>query len=222
MTTPRRPAAYIRIAGTDSWACHAMRQAASQRGWPAPVIYAEDQAMADGSYGQAMGRLEAAIAAGRHDALLLAAPANPGQLMRLLALCTKTGVAVSFLAGPAASAQGTTAAEAGSVTSPDLAAEAWDVLARARLEALGGIFPGWRIWLDRHGWHARRRDNFLQRRGPGAPAFHVNAGTALDLAAQLYWQQTAETAAPAGSQASILSPPPQNCPVGAAPQQVTA
>jgi hypothetical protein len=45
--------------------------------------------------------LEAAISAGRHDALLLAGPVtvsgNPARLMRLLSSCTKHGVAVEIL-----------------------------------------------------------------------------------------------------------------------------
>ena len=35
----------------------------------------------------------------------------------------------------------------------------------------------------------------------GAPAFHVSAGNAIDLAAQLCWQQAAEDHAPDGCQA---------------------
>jgi hypothetical protein len=89
------------------------------------------------------------------------------------------------------------------------AAESWDVLAQARLEALAGLFPEWRIWLDRNGWHARRRgDSFLQGYRPGAPAFHVRADNALDLAAQICWQQAADEHAPDGCQASIHPPPP--------------
>ena len=46
-------------------------------------------------------RLEAAISAGRHDTLLRAGPAtargNPARLMRLLASCTKHGVAAEVL-----------------------------------------------------------------------------------------------------------------------------
>lgn len=197
MAAPRHPAAYIRIPGAASWARHAMQQAAAQRDWPLPVIYAEDMTATDGSYGPALDRLETAVAAGRHDALLIAVPFNPGQLMRLLSRCTKTGVAVSFLPAPAASAHGATTAQ------PDASrqdqpppAEEWDILARARLEALTGLYPGWRVWLDRHGWHARRRDNFRQGYQPGAPAFHVNAGTALDLAARLCRQQAAEAHTP--------------------------
>ena len=69
---------------------------------PAPVVYADDNAppLADG-YGPALARLEAAISAGRHDTLLLAGPAaargNPARLMRLLASCTRHGVAVEVL-----------------------------------------------------------------------------------------------------------------------------
>jgi hypothetical protein len=253
MTSPQHPAAYIRIPG--AWARHTMMQEARQRGWPAPEIYAEDERAADGSYGPALHRLEAAIVAGRHDALLMAAPGDPGLLMRLLSHCTKHGVAVSFLPGPAASAAGAAPAPAGAAPAPADAApapgraarapgragpaparaapapgraapavaasvaqpsESWDVLAQARLEALAGLFPDWRVWLDRSGWHARRRDSFVQGYRPGAPAFHVIAANALDLAAQLCWQQAAEAHTPDGCQASMLCPPPWGSLTGSA------
>jgi hypothetical protein len=209
MTSPRHPAAYIRIPG--AWARHTMMQEAAKRAWSAPEIYAEDEPAADGSYGPALHRLEAAIVAGRHDALLISAPGDPGLLMRLLSHCTQHGVAVSFLPGPAASASGATLAPAdgaAAVPSVNPSSENWDVLAQARLEALAGLFPDWRVWLDRSGWHARRRDSFVQGYRPGAPAFHVTAANALDLAAQLCWQQAAETHTPDGCQASMLCPPP--------------
>jgi hypothetical protein len=208
MTCPRRPAAYIRVPGPGAWARHAMSQAASQRGWPAPVVYAEDDAGQDGGYGPALDRLERAIGAGRHDALLIAAPGDPGQLMRLLARCTRQGVAVSFLPGLAAMADGATAAPAADPRSQSAAqpqCEAWDVLARARMEALASLFPGWRIWLDRNGWHGRRRGEYMQGFRPGTPAFHVSASSALDLAAQLCWQQAAAEHTPDGCQASAGS-----------------
>jgi hypothetical protein len=235
MTSPRHPAAYIRVAG--AWARHTMMDEAGQRGWPAPEIYAEDEPAAGESYGQALHRLEVAIVAGRHDALLMSGPGDPALLMRLLSHCTKHGVAVSFLpGGPAAAVVGTAqgsasraASATASGTDPALASapapasadqrahsapggsppsESWDVLAQARLEALAGLFPDWRVWLDRSGWHARRRDSFVQGYRPGAPAFHVTAANALDLAAQLCWQQAAETHTPDGCQASMLCPPP--------------
>jgi hypothetical protein len=238
MTSPQHPAAYIRI--PSAWARHTMMQEARQRGWSIPEIYAEDERASDGSYGPALHRLEAAIVAGRHDALLMAAPGDPGLLMRLLSHCTKHGVAVSFLPGPAASAAGAAPAPAGASRAPAGAApapagasrasagasrasagaapaaapgiaepsESWDVLAQARLEALARLFPDWRVWLDRSGWHARRRDSFVQGYRPGAPAFHVRAATALDLAAQLCWQQAAEAHTPDGCQATMLCPPP--------------
>jgi hypothetical protein len=92
---------------------------------------------------------------------------------------------------------------------PGRVGESWDVLARARLEALAGLFPDWRVWLDPHGWHARRRgDSFLQGYRSGAPAFHVSADNALDLAAQICWQQAADEHAPDGCQARMHPPPP--------------
>ncbi len=71
MADPRHPAAYIRAApgsGGDALARQheAVAEAARQRGWPAPVVYAEgdDLGQAEG-YGSALARLEAAIGAGR-------------------------------------------------------------------------------------------------------------------------------------------------------------
>jgi hypothetical protein len=83
------------------------------------------------------------------------------------------------------------------------------MLARTRLEALAEIYPAWRIWLDQHGWHARRRGSgFVQGYRPGAPVFYVHADTATELAAQLCWQHAADAHAPEGCQARILPPPP--------------
>jgi len=212
MISPRRPAAYVRIPGAGGWARHAMAREASARGWPAPVVYSEEDSHDDGHYGHALQRLERAITAGRHDALLIAAPGDPSKVMGLLSQCTKHGVAVSFLPAPAASAAGAAAAPAADAhgharaapaapAAPAPPAESWDVLAQARLEALARLFPGWRIWLDRHGWHARRRGDYMQGFRPGTPAFHVSASSALDLAAQLCWQQAAEKHAPDGCRA---------------------
>jgi len=86
-------------------------------------------------------------------------------------------------------------------------AEQWDVLPRARLEALAALYPAWRIWLDEHGWHARRRNGYLQDYRPGAPAFYVRADTATELAAQLCWQQAADTHAPYGCAAGARRQP---------------
>ncbi len=73
------------------------------------------------------------------------------------------------------------------------------LLARARLEALSGLFPGWRIWLDERGWHARRRHTpYMQVSSEGAPAYCVHADSPADLAAQLCWQQAADRHAPDG------------------------
>jgi len=217
MTSPQRPAAYIAIPGADGWARHAMTREASSRGWPPPVIYAEDGSGSDAGEGQALARLERAITAGRHDALLISAAGDPGKVMGLLSRCTRHGVAVSFVPGLPAYAAGAAAAPAAATaaaipapveadepvaTAPRSRAESWDVLAQARLEALAQLFPAWRIWLDRNGWHGRRRGDYMQGYRSGVPAFHVSAHSALDLAAQLCWQQAAESYAPEGCQAS--------------------
>jgi hypothetical protein len=94
MTEPRRPAAFIRAgpgsgAGATARERQAVADAARQRGWPAPVVYADDDQGRPGSDDTALARLEAAIVAGRHDALLLAgqgavSDGGPALLMRLL------------------------------------------------------------------------------------------------------------------------------------------
>jgi Resolvase, N terminal domain len=212
-----RPAAYIRSAfGDDAdLARHheAVAEGARQRGWPPPVVYAEDPSLAEG-YGPALARLEAAIEAGRHDALLItdpgAATGTATHLMRLLFRCTRHGVVVGFLLPPAPGGSDPmgpqpTGSWAGSRPAAEdelpfpVRREAWGVLARARIEALSELFPGWRIWLDQAGWHARRRDAiYLQARTTGAPAFSVHADNPTDLAAQLCWQQAADRHAPNG------------------------
>jgi hypothetical protein len=72
------------------------------------------------------------------------------------------------------------------------------VLTDAGVAALTELFPGWRVWADGFGWHARRRGLYLQSYHSGAPAFCVHAGTAAELAGQLRWQQAADTHAPFG------------------------
>jgi hypothetical protein len=193
-----------------------MMLAARQRRWPAPKIYAETGE--DGEDGQALARLERAITAGRHDAVLMPPPGDPSHLMRLLMHCTRHGVTVTFVAAqvpaprapvtPVTPAVAAAANDSRQAAHPPRPRESWDVLARARLEALAGLFPDWRVWLDRNGWHARRREGFLQGYRPGAPVFSVSADTATDLAAQLCWQQAADAHAPDGCHASIMAPPP--------------
>jgi hypothetical protein len=73
------------------------------------------------------------------------------------------------------------------------------LLADAGVEALGELFPRWRIWVDLNtGWHACRRGGFIQDYHQGAPAFSVHATSAFELAAQLRWQEAAEMHAPFG------------------------
>jgi hypothetical protein len=184
MAFPTRPAAYTSRAAAEG---PALALAATRRGWPAPAVYSDDTSPAD-SYGPELDRLEAAITAGRHDALLMPMPAtlsDPARLMRLLSCCTRHGVIVSFIPGffpPPGELPGT--------------------LASARLEALAGLYPAWRIWLDHSGWHARRRSSeYVQSYRPGAPAFCVHAANATDLAAQLCWQEAADVHAPDGCSA---------------------
>lgn len=210
MTFARRPAAYIPAAAEPGALVseQTMAKAARQRGWPAPEMYADGP----GEPGPAIGRLEAAITAGRHDALLIPLPrtlGDPASLMRLLTWCTQHGVAVSMVLPPAAEGRDLMPAAVPAASAPEPARESRSLLDDARLEALTEIYPGWRIWLDEHRWHARRRSyGFVQGYRPGAPVFCVHADTATALAAQLCWQQAADTHAPDGCQASVLPPPP--------------
>jgi hypothetical protein len=75
------------------------------------------------------------------------------------------------------------------------------LLAEAGRDALAGLYPGWRVWMDEHGWHARRRGGYLQDYHYGAPAFSVHATGPVELAAQLRWQEAAEEHAPFGCSA---------------------
>ncbi len=172
-----------------------MVAAARQRGWPEPDLYAD----VPGSDTPGLAELTTAIAAARHDALLLPITlAEQLPMLRLLAICTKQGVTVSFFA-PAVAADSPPQPDPFPAAAPHLVPqEPWSTLTRARLDALSDLFPAWRVWLDRHGWHARRRDAHLQVFRPGAPAFHVRADTATELAAQLCWQQAAEAYTPQG------------------------
>jgi len=91
---PKRPAAYAR----DAVDRQALLWDAAQRGWVTPVIYAADTCLAERQE-PAADQLEAAVAAGRHDALLIPLPGtlgDPARLMRLLSSCAHHGVRVSF------------------------------------------------------------------------------------------------------------------------------
>jgi hypothetical protein len=185
MSSPQRPAVYLRD-GTGV-RVPVMVTVARQRGWPEPEIYAAGTGPGE----TAIAELSSALAAGRHDSLLMTVPdlADPAE-MRLLRACTRLGVSVSFVPDPADHL--TVTAEAANAGEPE------GTLTSAGVEALTGLFPRWRIWADRRGWHARRRDGHLQMFAPGAPAFHVRADTATDLAAQLCWQHAADDHAPQG------------------------
>jgi hypothetical protein len=193
MSTPRCPAAYLRTPSPSGRL--AMVTAARQRGWPEPDLYADVPGV--GTPG--LAELTTAIAAARHDGLLLPMTlADEPAMLRLLAICTKQGVTVSFFA-PGVTRESPPDPAPFPAEAPHPAApEPWSTLTRARLDALSELFPHWRVWLDRHGWHARRRDPHLQVFRPGAPAFHVRADTATELAAQLCWQQAAEAYTPQG------------------------
>jgi hypothetical protein len=94
MNPPKYPAAYLTASSVRGQADVSM--AARQRGWPEPDVYADRPDA--GNPGPALTELAAAVAAGRHDGLLLAMPtAADSATMRLLASCTKHGVRVSFI-----------------------------------------------------------------------------------------------------------------------------
>jgi hypothetical protein len=208
-----RPAAYIRAArdevGLDRQR-EAVADGARQRGWPPPTAYAEDATELAYGRAAALARLEAAIEAGRHGALFITDPGavtgTASHLMGLLLRCTRHGVVVGFLL-PAAAPRNQVMSLRRPARDPapedvlpfQVRHEAWSLLARTSMEALSELFPGWRIWLDRHGWHARRRDAvYLQICHDGVPAFAVHADTAASLALQLCWQQAADRHAPDG------------------------
>jgi hypothetical protein len=215
MKVPMRPAAYLRLgSGVSAVAPARQRQAiidmARARGWPEPTVYADDGSADTDGYGPALERLSAAIGAGRHDAVIMPGPAvisrNPAHMMAFLVRCTHHGVAVEFLSSPGPHVFLMRPAPPAAQQAPPLpvrcTARTADVLTRAGVEALSLLFPDWRIWADGHGWHARRRgDVYLQTYQHGAPAFCVHAFGAVDLAAQLRWQQAADVHTPAGCSA---------------------
>jgi hypothetical protein len=190
---PRYPAAYLR-SGSE-FGEMTMNRAAAELGWPEPDLYAD--LPGSSAPGAALQELTDAIAAGRHDGLLLPTPrSGEAAIWRLLASCARTGVAVSFILS--ADDSGRRQGLASGRTARGKSGEPAGTLMSASLEALGQVFPTWRIWHDRHGWHARRREGHIQLFRPGAPAFYVRAGDATSLAAQLCWQQAAETYTPDG------------------------
>jgi hypothetical protein len=202
MSTPNCPAAYLRSGSAAGEM--AISRAARERGWPEPDVYA-DLPAAD-SPGPALAELAAAVAAGCHDGLLLAHPrADEHVMIQLLASCTTHGVPVCFVPSPAASTPWPRLAPDEVAAVSQLPGEPWSALTRAQLEALSGLFPSWRIWLDHHGWHACRRGGHLQMFRPGAPSFHVRADTATQLAVQLCWQQAASTHTPQGCASGRLA-----------------
>jgi hypothetical protein len=208
-----RPAAYIRADGPGDLARlrAAANEGARQRGWPPPQIYADLEPPTGAP--SALARLEAAVIAGRHDALLITEPGavtgTATHLMSLLAECTRAGVVVGLLmpAADQADRPGTPPDPELAGSAAELACQTWGVLARARLEALAGLFPDWRIWLDHAGWHARRRDTaWMQTHTDGTPVYSVHDDSPVGLAAQLCWQQAATRHAPDGCPASSPSP----------------
>jgi hypothetical protein len=78
MTARTRPAAYIRVVPGDAPGLARQREAVAegsrQRGWPPPVIYAEDDTDLAAERAPELCRLGAAIETGRHDALLITEP----------------------------------------------------------------------------------------------------------------------------------------------------
>lgn len=165
-----------------------MRRAAAQRGWPEPDLYAD--LPGGDTPGPALRELTAAVAAGRHDGVLVSlGRACDTGTRQLLAACTANGVTVSFIPVPRGFRQ----------PRPRRRGDAPGSIAGGSADALGQAFPAWRIWHDDRGWHARRRDSHLQLLQPGAPVFYVRADDAAGLAAQLCWQAAADDCAARGA-----------------------
>ncbi len=98
MASPKQPAAYTRCGGAADR--RALAQAADQRGWPAPALYADAALLPAGRYGPALDQIAAAVISGCHDALLLPLPttvSDHARLMRLLRSCTMHGVTASLV-----------------------------------------------------------------------------------------------------------------------------
>jgi hypothetical protein len=170
---------------------------ARDRGWPEPEIYA-DAAGPAGPGG--LVDLIVSVASGRRYELLLAVLDHSDPVLgQLLTDCARLGTAVSLRSehGPSAVAGGYGWSAIGSEQGPERG-EPGSTLELARLEALTSVFPRWQVWRDHSGWHARRRGARVQSCRDGAPAFHVHAGTATELAAQLCWQHHADTHVLAG------------------------
>jgi hypothetical protein len=105
MTSPERPAAYLKAAGPGSRSVTAQQDAVArysrELGWPAPAVYADP---AGSRPGAALAALAGAVSAGRHDALIVAGSVlteGPVPLLGLLLTCTRHGVPVRFALLPA-------------------------------------------------------------------------------------------------------------------------
>lgn len=71
------------------------------------------------------------------------------------------------------------------------------ILTLAGVQALGGLFPGWRIWADNDSqWHACRRGGYIQDYCAGSPAFSVHAASPAELAGLLVCQVAADATGP--------------------------
>ncbi len=106
MRMPMRPAAYIRIvsrpgAQPPARQREAIIEVARERGWPEPVVYADDGRPTADGYGPALAMLSAAVGAGRHDVVIMPGPGvisrSPAHLMAFLFRCNHHGVAVEFV-----------------------------------------------------------------------------------------------------------------------------
>ena len=117
MTRGTRPAAYIRMArGGEPLALLAQRSAvcaaARAHGWAEPAVYVDVEG-ADNRTGGGerpeLARLTAAISTGQHDALLIGVGTIcglGGDMVTLLASCSRHGVALECVTPPVAVAGG--------------------------------------------------------------------------------------------------------------------
>ena len=126
MTVPTRPAGYIRVGlgcGAETLAARqrAIYQAARDLGLPEPVVYIDIDRPGTGRAGgpgqdpragPALAKLTVAVSTGQHDVLILGGVGTirGGQegLMRLLADCTRHGVAVTCVTTAAPAGRGST------------------------------------------------------------------------------------------------------------------
>jgi hypothetical protein len=106
VTTPGRPAAYVRdtIAARAALQRDTVLAAAAARGWPEPAIYTDVGAAAARHTGPALAQLSRDIAAGRRDGLIVLDRSRissiPAGVEAFLSHCARHGAFVETVTGP--------------------------------------------------------------------------------------------------------------------------